>query len=142
MTGNSVGGPASKGRAELMNLWSTARKILGQEIRTGCVDRTVLGGLDRYLERWSASIFSSEAAFPTCPEAVQVGRLLSDNGALNSTERGAALRGALAVVDEVLDRMAALPAGDEGSWTGEAGRAVVPSGPARRPAPTNPIKMR
>ncbi|HEX9015879.1 MAG TPA: hypothetical protein VF960_07770, partial [Chloroflexota bacterium] len=109
MTEKIAGGVSRDGRAELISLWETARKILAQELKTGCLDRTVLGGLERYLERWSESVYDLDGAYPTRPEAAQVLRLLADYAGLTSADRTVGVRGSIGVVDEVLARLAELP---------------------------------
>ena len=108
MPGNTPKNPSSKGLAELTTLWTTAGKILAQELRSGCADKLVFGGLERYLAQWSSSIYDMEGGYPTRPEAAQVARLLSGYAARPSSEREAGIRAAIAVARQTLDRLTTL----------------------------------
>lgn len=108
MTEKHDNGPASSSRAELVRLWTTAGKILAQELRTGCQDRTVIGGLEKFLARWSASVFGMDAAFPTRADAARVIHLLSGYNGMSIQERTLAVRMAVTVAGEVVDRIGTL----------------------------------
>lgn len=101
-------GPIPKDRAQLIDLWNTAQKILAQELRAGCADRTVMGGLERFLSHWVSSVASLENAYPTWPEAKQVVALLSGYGRRAVPDRAEAVRAAASVAGEVVDRVRAL----------------------------------
>ncbi len=106
---------ASAGLAELTALWTTAGKILAQELRSGCADKLVFGGLEKYLEQWSSSIYDMDGGYPTRPEAAQVVRLLSGYAGRPASEREAGIRAAVAVARQTLDRLASLPASGQQS---------------------------
>ncbi|HEX2988661.1 MAG TPA: hypothetical protein VHS06_10895 [Chloroflexota bacterium] len=84
-----------------MRLWTTAGKILAQELRTGCQDRTVIGGLEKYLSHWSSSLFGIEAASVTRPEAARVIALLSGYNVMDTQDRAVAIKMVTSVVGEV-----------------------------------------
>lgn len=130
MPGNAPNSPASKGLAELTALWTTAGKILAQELRTGCADRLVFGGLERYLERWSSSVYDTEGGYPTRPEAAQVLRLLAGYAGRSVEEREAGVSAALAVAQQLLDRLASLPMSDRPSAAGA--QRLAASDPSKR----------
>ncbi len=158
----NTGGSRSawKGRAELLRLWTTAQKILNQELRTGCADRTVFGGLEKFLSNWASTLTSLETSYPTWPEAKHVVGLLHGYGQLVAEDRRESTKGALDLVNEVLDRIVVLdqPEGtrhraqggrteDSGLRTeGISGRpALSPQPPIlspRQPAPARPRSAR
>lgn len=100
--------PIPRELAQLTELWSTAGKILAQELRMGCGDRTVLGGLEKFLSRWVASVASLENAYPTWPEAKQIISLLTGYGQKPVSDRTAAVRAAGSLTGEVVERIRAL----------------------------------
>lgn len=101
------------GRQKPLEPWRTAGKILSQELRSGCTDRTVIGGLERYLAAWTSSLYSFESASPTWADARQVGELLRGYGQRPHPERERAVRTAVRLVTGVVDRLSALQ-GDPG----------------------------
>ncbi|MGE5620192.1 MAG: ATP-dependent DNA helicase RecG [Sphingomonadaceae bacterium] len=113
MANSRASGPMWKGRDELLKLWSTAQKILSQELRIGCADRTVYGGLEKFLANWSASLSSLETSYPTWPEARHVTGLLQAYGQRSPEERAERVRGALDLIAEVLHRVSTLSAPSE-----------------------------
>lgn len=124
-------------RETLLKLWSSAQKILSQELRTGCSDRTVLGGLERFVSNWSSSIFSSEASSHTWPEARRLVDLLGGYGQRSPEARREAARAALAIAGDVAARLRALSPG--ATSTGSSAMAPQPSmpsahGPAEAPS--------
>ena len=108
MSDRSVSRPEWKGRAEVWGLWTTARKILAQELRTGCSDRTVFGGLEKFLSNWVSSLTSVDASFPTWPEGRHLVGMLQGYRDRAVDERAASVEAALALIDQVMDRMATL----------------------------------
>ena len=129
--------PATIGLSELISLWTTAGKILAQELRSGCADKLVFGGLERYLHQWSSSIYDLDVGYPTRPEAAQVARLLSGYASRPAAEREAGIRAAITIARQTLDRLGALSVGAGGP--ADPPKPVhMKSGPAGPPAPTMP----
>ncbi len=95
-------------RDELKKLWVTAQKILAQELRSGCADRTVYGGLELFLSNWATSVSSLDTSYPTWPEAKHVLGLLRGYGHRSMDERKESAEGALELIAEVLDRVVTL----------------------------------
>ncbi|MHB0868585.1 MAG: ATP-dependent DNA helicase RecG, partial [Chloroflexota bacterium] len=124
-------GAGWKGREELLKLWSTAQKILNQELRVGCADRAVYGGLERFLANWVSSLSSLETSYPTWPEAKHVTALLQGYGQRSPEERKERVQGALDLVAEVLDRVSTLSA------PSDAARALPSVDEAAGPSPRN-----
>ncbi|MGI5837252.1 MAG: ATP-dependent DNA helicase RecG, partial [Chloroflexota bacterium] len=97
-----------KERDKLIELWSTAEKIFAQELRKGCADQTVLGGLEKFLSRWVSSVASLENAYPTWPEAKQIAFLLDGYSRKPVSDREDAVRAACSLSAEVTERIKAL----------------------------------
>ncbi len=141
MSNRSTSGPGWKGRSELLKLWTTAQKILAQELRTGCSDRTVFGGLEKFLSNWASSLSSLDTSYPTWPEANHVVGLLKEYGQRTVEGRVESAKGALELVDEVLDRIVALAQTQSVGRTGRQGDRETgrPVGATRgRPATRSP----
>lgn len=92
----------------LLELWTTAQKIFSQELRTGCADRTVYGGAERFLSNWASSISALEGSYPTWAEAKRVLAILVDYGGRPPEDRQTAARDALELMGQVVERMRAL----------------------------------
>ncbi|MCL4368732.1 MAG: ATP-dependent DNA helicase RecG [Actinobacteria bacterium] len=95
MTEKRAESTAARAPGKLPELWSTAEKILAQELRSGCADRTVFGGLSRFLSRWSTGV-SGEGAW-AAGKAAQFLGVLSGYENLTPDERAVAVRSALVI---------------------------------------------
>jgi ATP-dependent DNA helicase RecG len=108
--GNGFKQSVSSGQDGVVSAWMTAGKILSQELRSGCADKVVIGGLEKYVERWSSTIYEMDGGYPTRPEAAQVVRLLAGYSGRTPEEREAGLVAAVAVARQVVNRLRSLPA--------------------------------
>ena len=124
----------------LAEKWGTAQKILEQELRTGCGDRTVMGGLERFVSRWAEAVASMDGGYTTWPEAKRAIALLEGYGRMAQPQRVEAARGAVALALEVVGRIRGL-SGTVARGDGEMGRrgegsfGRLPSQPSPCPSP-------
>lgn len=115
----------------LRETWERAGKILSQEARTACADKTVMGGLEKFVSNWYSSISTMEAGHHTWQDARRVTALLRGYSGLSPEERALGVRGALAAVSEVTGRLDAL-----------SKREPVRSLEASQPAPSVALPQR
>jgi ATP-dependent DNA helicase RecG len=108
-------GSTGQGQNRLLELWTTAQKIFSQELRSGCADRTVYGGAERFLSNWASSISALDSSFPTWPEAKRVLGILAGYSSSDAESREAAARAALELMDQVVERVQALGIRDTGT---------------------------
>ncbi|HEX2923232.1 MAG TPA: hypothetical protein VHS28_04310, partial [Chloroflexota bacterium] len=103
---------AGQSQGKLLELWTTAQKIFSQEIRSGCGDRTVYGGAERFLSNWASSISSLDSSYPTWPEAKRVLGILAGYSNAGAEKREGAARAALELINQVVERLKALGTGE------------------------------
>lgn len=90
--------------------WRRAPRILAQELRGGCTDRTVIGGLEKLASNLAASIPLSDEHTPFRSRALRIVDLLRGYGGLAIDERRAAALAALELTKELLGEVASAEA--------------------------------
>src|SRR5665647_2928368 len=96
----------------LREMWDRAGKILSQEARTACADKTVMGGLEKFVSNWYSSISTMEAGHHSWQDARRVTALLRGYSGLSPEERALGVLPAV-VVARFHGGNGAVPVGDK-----------------------------
>ena len=138
-----VTGEQQRARESDFELWKRAERILLQEIRTGYADRAVIGGLDRFLSNWLASLETTgnETALEI---ARRVFDLLDGYSGLPVDARSDQVRAATVVLREALNGGSKRTDAKSGSASAGAiahGTTSRPATPSRKPRASDPRRQ-
>jgi ATP-dependent DNA helicase RecG len=114
---------AGQGRGtSAQELWGRAEQILGHELRGGCLDRTVIGGLEKFVSRWLSAVAEFGAGPTHLTRAQLISSHLEGYGAATQAQREARVRAALDLLARPTDVDPTPPSGRQPAGGSSGGR--------------------